>query len=83
MDGFRPAFRYEGPDLLSLIRLAAAGHGLTLLPEPALSPEPAAWAGITAIPVTVPRVVHRIELVHGTLRESSPAAELAALLSPR
>lgn len=83
VDGFRPAFRYEGSDTLSLIRLAAAGHGLTLLPEPALSPEHTARAGITALPVTAPRVVHRVELIHGTLRESSPAAELAALLSRR
>ena len=83
VDGFRPAFHYAGSDLLSLIRLASAGHGLTLLPEPALSPEPAARAGISPIPVTAPRVVHRIELIHGTLRESSPAAELAAILLPR
>ena len=76
VDGFRPALRYDGSDLLSLIRLASAGHGLTLLPEPALP------AGITAVPVSRPRVVHRIELIHGTLRESSPAAELAAILSP-
>ena len=81
VDGFRAAFRYAGSDLLSLIRLAAAGHGLTLLPETALSTEPAAWAGVTPVPVTAPRVVHRIELIHGTLRESSPAAELAAILS--
>ena len=33
VDGFRPAFRYAGSDVLTLIRLAAAGHGLTLLPE--------------------------------------------------
>ena len=39
--------------------------------------------GITAVPVTTPRVVHRVELVHGTLRDGSPAAELAALLAPR
>jgi hypothetical protein len=45
-------------------------------------PEQALPAGITAVPVTTPRVVHRIELIHGTLRESSPAAELAAILSP-
>jgi DNA-binding transcriptional LysR family regulator len=77
VDGFRPAFRYAGADVLSLLRLAAAGHGLTLLPEPALP------AGVTAVPVTTPRVVHRIELIHGTLRESSPAAELAAILSRR
>ena len=77
VEGFRPAFRYDGSDTLSLIRLAAAGHGLVLLPETALP-----VTGITAIPVTTPRVVHRVELVHGTLRERSPAAELAALLAP-
>jgi DNA-binding transcriptional LysR family regulator len=78
VEGFRPAFRYDGPDTLSLIRLAAAGHGLVLLPETAL---PA--TGITAVPVATPRVVHRVELVHGTLREGSPAEELAILLAPR
>jgi DNA-binding transcriptional LysR family regulator len=83
VDGFRPAFGYAGSDTLTLIRLAAAGHGLTLLPQPALSPEPAVWGGIIAVPVTAPRVAHRIELIHGTLRESSPAAELAAILSAR
>jgi DNA-binding transcriptional LysR family regulator len=76
-DGFRPAFRYAGTDVLPLLRLASAGHGLTLLPEPALPP------GVTAVPVTTPRVVHRVELIHGTLRESSPAAELTAILTSR
>ena len=88
VEGFRPAFRYDGSDTLSLIRLAAAGHGLVLLPETVLLetvlPETALpMTGITAVPVTMPRVVHRVELVHGTLRERSPAAELAALLAPR
>jgi DNA-binding transcriptional LysR family regulator len=78
VDGFRAAVRYDGSDVLSLVQLAAAGHGLILLPETAL---PA--AGVTAVRVTSPRVVHRIELVHGTLRAGSPAAELAALLAPR
>jgi DNA-binding transcriptional LysR family regulator len=76
VEGFRPAFRYDGSDTLSLIRLAAAGHGLVLLPETAL---PA--TGITAVPVATPRVVHRVELAHGTLHAGSPAAELAALLA--
>ena len=77
VDGFKAAFRYDGSDVLSLLRLAAAGHGLTLLPEPALP------AGVTAVPVATPRVVHRVELIHGTLREPSPAAELAAILASR
>ncbi|MGD0702861.1 MAG: LysR family transcriptional regulator [Trebonia sp.] len=78
VEGFRPAFRYDGTDTASLIRLAAAGHGLVLLPETALP-----VTRFTAVPVTTPRMVHRVELVHGTLRDGSPAAELAALLSPR
>lgn len=75
-DGFRPALRYTGSDVLTLIRLASAGQGLTLLPETVLPP-----AGVTAVPVSTPKVSHRIELIHGTLRDSSPAAELAALVA--
>ena len=78
VDGFRPAFRCDGSDVMTLIRLAAAGHGLTLLPETTLP-----LTGITAVRVASPRVVHRVELAHGSLREGSPAAELAALLAPR
>jgi DNA-binding transcriptional LysR family regulator len=78
-DGFRPAFRYSGTDLLTLIRLAAAGHGLTLLPATVLPVLPP--AGLAAIPVSAPKVSHRLELIRGALRESSPAAELAALVS--
>jgi DNA-binding transcriptional LysR family regulator len=77
-DGFQAAIRYHGPDVMSLIQLAAAGHGLTLLPDAAL---PA--TGVTGVRVASPRVAHRVELVHGTLRAGSPAAELAALLAPR
>jgi DNA-binding transcriptional LysR family regulator len=83
VEGFRPALRYDGSDTLSLIRLAAAGHGLVLVPETALPETAMPVTGITAVPVTTPRVVHRVELVHGTLRQGSPAAELAALLAPR
>jgi DNA-binding transcriptional LysR family regulator len=74
-DGFRPALRYRGSDVLTLIRLASAGHGLTLLAETVLP------SGVTAVPVSTPKVSHRIELIHGTLRDSSPAAELAALVA--
>jgi DNA-binding transcriptional LysR family regulator len=77
VEGFRAAFRYDGSDARSLLQLAAAGHGLTLLPETAL---PA--AGVSTVRVASPRLVHRVELVHGTLREGSPAADLAALLAP-
>jgi DNA-binding transcriptional LysR family regulator len=75
-EGFRTAFRYEGTDPLSLIALAAAGHGLTLLPTPVL-----AGHQIAAVPVVAePPIVHTVELIHGVLRDPSPAAELASLL---
>ncbi|MFJ2773953.1 LysR family transcriptional regulator [Streptomyces sp. NPDC087300] len=71
--GFRPALRYDGTDLRTLTALAAAGHGLVLLPRSAAEGVP----GTVAVPLTAPRVVHRTELLHaGTLR--GPAAALAA-----
>jgi DNA-binding transcriptional LysR family regulator len=75
-EGFRAALRYEGPDTLSLIALATAGHGLTVLPT---------WLAPTSEFASVRvtgerRIVHRVELVHGVLRDGSPAAKLANLL---
>jgi DNA-binding transcriptional LysR family regulator len=86
-EGFRAALRYEGTDILSLVALAAAGHGLTLVPawvagarEGAGVKEVAGAGRIVAVRVTDPQVVHRVEVIHGTLRMGSAAAELAALL---
>ncbi|MEU6665420.1 LysR family transcriptional regulator [Streptomyces sp. NPDC046727] len=58
---FRPALRYEGTDVRTLTALAAAGHGLTLLPHSAATGVP----GTAAVPLTDPRLVHRTELIHG------------------
>lgn len=58
---FRPALRYDGTDIRVLTALAAAGHGLTLLPRSAATGVP----GAVAVPLTEPRVVHRTELVYG------------------
>jgi DNA-binding transcriptional LysR family regulator len=74
-EGFRPALTYDGTDTLSLIALAAAGHGLTLLPTTLAFP-----GEFASVRVTDPRIVHRVELIHGVLRDASPAAELSALL---
>lgn len=74
-EGFRAAFRYDGADVLALMRLAAEGHGLTLLPA-SLAPLPAA----AFIPLSAPRLVHRVELLHATLPAGSPAAAFAGLL---
>ncbi|MEU1515840.1 LysR family transcriptional regulator [Streptomyces sp. NPDC005811] len=59
--GFRPALRYDGTDVRLLTALAAAGHGLALLPRSAATGVP----GAVAVPVVEPRLVHRTELVHG------------------
>ncbi|MCT9075552.1 LysR family transcriptional regulator [Streptomyces fulvoviolaceus] len=75
--GFRPSLRYEGTDVRVLTALAAAGHGLTLLPRPAA----AGVAGAVAVPVTEPRVVHRTELVHGGAPRGA-AARVVDLLVP-
>ncbi|MEU6506343.1 MULTISPECIES: LysR family transcriptional regulator [unclassified Streptomyces] len=57
----RSALRYEGTDLHTVTALAAAGHGLVLLPRSAATAVP----GTTAVPLTAPRLVHRTELLHG------------------
>jgi DNA-binding transcriptional LysR family regulator len=75
VDGFRPALHYDGEDVMTLINLAAAAHGLTLLPEPLVSA-----AGIRTVRVTQPRLGHRLELLHSALHNGSPATALAAIL---
>ncbi|GGT01253.1 LysR family transcriptional regulator [Planobispora rosea] len=92
-EGFRDAFRYEGHDLRTVTALVAAGHGLTLLPasaltadpadpagpaEPAGPPGPVAGPGVVGVPLAAPRVVHRVEVLHGTLT-GPPAALVNAL----
>ncbi|MFF3841414.1 LysR family transcriptional regulator [Streptomyces sp. NPDC001930] len=57
--GFRTALRYEGTDTRTLAALAAAGHGLALLPAPIA----ADVSGATAVPLVAPRLVHRTELL--------------------
>ncbi len=76
-DGFRAALRYEGTDVGMLIALAAAGHGLTLLPGPAAE----RFAGVAKVPVTSPRLIHRTEMLHGSIGADSPAVALAAILT--
>jgi len=75
--GFRPALRCDGTDVRTLTALAAAGHGLTLLPRSTAVDVP----GTVAVPVTEPRVVHRTELVH-TGAPRGAAAMLTDVLVP-
>jgi DNA-binding transcriptional LysR family regulator len=79
-DGYRPALRYEGTDVRGLTALAAAGHGLALLP--AWTAEDVAYG--TVVPVVAPRLVHRTELLYGGSsggRAGGPTALLATLLT--
>ncbi|MDR6979998.1 DNA-binding transcriptional LysR family regulator [Streptomyces sp. 3330] len=73
--GFRPALRYDGADLRVLTALVAAGHGLTLLPRSVADGAP----GTAAVPVTGPRVVHRVELVHAGAPSGAARALVEAL----
>ncbi|MFF7985066.1 LysR family transcriptional regulator [Streptomyces sp. NPDC007901] len=72
---FRPALRYDGCDLRTLTTLTATGRGLTLLPRRTATGIP----GTVAVPVTVPRVIHRVELVYGWT-PAGAAADLVASL---
>ncbi|ETK31318.1 LysR family transcriptional regulator [Microbispora sp. ATCC PTA-5024] len=75
IDGFRTGMRYEGHDVATLARLAAAGHGLALLPRSA-----AACGAV--VPLAWPRLVHRIEVLHGSLPDG-PARRVVHALTAR
>ncbi|MDX3803486.1 LysR family transcriptional regulator [Streptomyces sp. AK04-3B] len=77
--GFRAALRYDGCDVRLLIALAAAGHGLTLLPRSAAAGAP----GAVAVPVVEPRVVHRVEIVHAAAPPGGAARALLEALATR
>jgi DNA-binding transcriptional LysR family regulator len=73
VEGFDAGLRCEGADLGAVLALAAAGHGLALLPARAV----AGVAALTGVPLARPRLVHRTELVHAG---GGAADALAALL---
>ncbi|MFF0312192.1 LysR family transcriptional regulator [Streptosporangium sp. NPDC004379] len=58
---FRTGFRYDGHDLRTVLKLVAAGHGLALLPASAAAD--AGAGALTAVPLTAPRLVHRVEML--------------------
>ncbi|MET9623982.1 LysR family transcriptional regulator [Streptomyces sp. NPDC006464] len=74
--GFRAALRHEGTDVRTLAALAAAGHGLALLPASVAAGVPDA----VAVPLGSPRLVHRTELLHLGGEPLRQAAELARRL---
>ncbi|MFF0425712.1 LysR family transcriptional regulator [Streptomyces sp. NPDC004520] len=71
--GFRDALRYEGTDTRTLAALAAAGHGLALLPLPAAREVP----GAAAVPLVAPRLVHRTELLLPAAAGGEPTGPVA------
>ncbi|MFE0464710.1 LysR family transcriptional regulator [Kitasatospora sp. NPDC058965] len=75
-DGFRPRIRHRGTDLHGLAALAAAGHGLAVLPLPLAAVLP----GIAAVPLSQPRLVHRTELIHPA-SPTGAARRLAGLIA--
>lgn len=62
VDGLRAPVRYEGTDVGALLALVGAGHGLAVLPDGLPLP-----ARVVAVPLVAPRLVHRVELLHGHL----------------
>ncbi|WOX21431.1 LysR family transcriptional regulator [Streptomyces solicathayae] len=73
--GFRPSLRYEGTDVRTLVALAAAGHGLVLLPAGAARTADVA-ADVAAVPVVAPRLVHRTELLRPGGVSAGPVARV-------
>ncbi len=80
LDSLRAGLRYEGADLVVLLGLIASGHGLSLLPGSTVT----TVEGVVGVPVSEPRLVHRVELLHAAARIAGgePAARLAAILTP-
>ncbi|MEU8378061.1 LysR substrate-binding domain-containing protein, partial [Streptosporangium sp. NPDC048865] len=72
--GFRTASRYDGEDVRTVLSLAAAGHGLVVLPASVAAGAP----GTAGVPLSSPRVVHRVEVLYA--EAVGPAAALAAQL---
>ncbi|MGP4104807.1 LysR family transcriptional regulator [Nonomuraea sp. KM90] len=90
-EGFPVGMEYAGDDVHTVVNLAAAGHGLILLPASAVpasasavraeAPEPSRVRGrACGVPLASPRLVHRVELLHGALPVGA-AADLAEALS--
>ena len=75
VDGLRAGMRYDGGDVTVLTGLAEAGQGLIVLPAALVAARPA----LAGVPITAPRLIHRVELLRPE-NTAEPAAALAALL---
>jgi DNA-binding transcriptional LysR family regulator len=80
VDGLRAGLHYDGAESTVLTGLIAAGHGLAVLPEWLLTGR----ADLAAVPLGVPRLVHRVELLRapGVVDPAGPASLLTTLLAP-
>ncbi|MEV4349882.1 LysR family transcriptional regulator [Actinoplanes sp. NPDC049596] len=78
VDGPRPGLRYDGADVAVLAGLVAAGHGVAVLPSEVVG----AHEGLAAVPITAPRLVHRVELLRipDQVAGGEAAGRLAVLL---
>lgn len=77
-DGFRSSLHYVGTDVRGLLALVAAGAGLALLPASAVRHHREGDPDATGVPLSTPHLVHRTELVHGSL--TGPATMLTAAI---
>ncbi|MFJ5553577.1 LysR family transcriptional regulator [Streptomyces sp. NPDC093225] len=78
------SLRYDGTDVRTLCTLAAAGHGLALLPERVAREYAGAGGtgGGVAVPLAAPRLVHRTELLSSGALDGAAGA-LARRLTGR
>ncbi|MFG3256518.1 LysR family transcriptional regulator [Streptomyces sp. NPDC048172] len=76
-DGFGPQLAYAGADFRGLCALVAAGGGLAAAAREAARGVP----GVVAVPLSAPRLVHRVEVLHPRT-PTAPAAGLAEALRP-
>ena len=76
VDGLRTGLRYDGTEVTILTGLVAAGHGLAVLPAALVAREP----GLAGVPITAPRLTHRVEMLRTPVGEE-PAARFRELLA--
>jgi DNA-binding transcriptional LysR family regulator len=76
LDGLRFGLHYDGADVAVLAGLIAAGHGIAVLPSRVTDEHP----GLAGVPITAPRLIHRVELLRPADQADDPAQHLADLL---